>query len=126
MKIKEKDEQHIVIPGVSAHIIIDKPSQTVTVRQRFLFWNRRERFIPFSAVTGVTMDQKLHSSSPDHPLGNETWKVSIDIGGKKLKIDEGSNSTNMLELAEKISLLMDKKLTRSYVGGNVNPFLRRD
>ncbi len=170
MKIKEKDEQHMVIvsslsqrlgwilllafaifmgfigfPSLSVapivisvvfgicalanlrsrKVVIDKLTQSISLDERRFLLIYRQRIIPFSAVKGMTMDEKIRTN-PQGGIPHKAWEISIDIGGKKLKIDKGSNRMNMLELAEKISLFMEKKLTRSYVGGSVDPFLRRD
>lgn len=105
--------------------VIDKSSQTVTIIDRFLFWTVRQWSVPFSTVMVVMMDEKIRRCSPGEiKLNADTWEISIDIGGKKLKLIESRDKPNTLKLAVEISLLMEKKLTRSYLGVDLIPFPR--
>lgn len=105
--------------------VIDKSSQTVTIIDCFLFWTVRQRSVPFSTVMGVMMDEKIRRCNPGEiKLNPDTWEISIDIGGKKLKLIESREKLNALRLAVGISLLMEKKLTRSHLCVDLVPFPR--
>ena len=58
MGIVKEYEQHLEISSRSGYTVIDKPSQFVTIRPRFLFWTMKPQLIPFSEVTGVIMEEK--------------------------------------------------------------------
>jgi len=74
---------------------------------------------------GVMMDEKIRRCNPGEiKLNPDTWEISIDIGGKKIKLIESREKLNALRLAVGISLLMEKKLTRSHLCVDLVPFPR--
>ena len=107
MKIKEQDEQRMVVGGSFGNkVIIDKLTQNITVDSGFLFF-RRQRVIPFSDVRNIVIDYEQKVSEK---RAHDAWKVSINNVGKKLKIDHTRNKASMFHLASEISSFIGTEL----------------
>ena len=112
MKIKEQNEQRMVLEGPFGNkIVIDKISQNIVIKTELFLFIRTERIIPFTAVTSVTFDYIMVYSRH----GKDTWKVSIDLVGEKGKIDRTSNRRDIFYLARQISKFIGKELVDNSV-----------
>ncbi len=98
---------------IGMRIVIDKPTQTVMIMDRSLFLTSRQRTIPFSEVQNVVLDYEAESSGGGEirtTTWHDAWKVSLDIGDKKLKIDYTTNEAKMFHLASDISSFIGTEL----------------
>ena len=84
-----------LIVGIK-RIVIDKPTQTITIKERSWLLICRKRDIPFSDVRNVTIGYSKDNDEDD------IWSIYLDIG-EKLTIDYPSNKEKMLALANTIS-----------------------
>ena len=94
MKIKEQDEQHMVLGGSFGNkTVIDKLTQNITMYRGFLFFHRK-RVIPFSAVTNIEVNRQVRKrdlnkwdmyASGSNWRWEVTWYLSLDDVGKIIK-----------------------------------------
>ncbi len=111
MRIKEQDERRIVMTaGFFEKIEIDKMTMTINMRTMSTLF--RKRVIPFSDVRTVVIDYEAEAKTSGYAAGArvDAWKVSIDIAGKKFKIDRTRNKENMFHLASEISSFIGTEL----------------
>lgn len=98
---------------MAIRIVLDKPTQTVTIRKPSLFLVSRQRVIPFSYVRSVVIDyapEVIVSNLYRITMSQNSWKVSLNIGGNKFEIAHTTNKADMLYLASEISRFMGKEL----------------
>lgn len=94
-------------------IILDKSTDSVILEAPTLLLPRKKRIIPFTAVKGVEISYKKWLQGAWFGQGgfdNEGWQVSLDTGGKVVKMDHRPNRKDMLYLANKIGKFMGKEL----------------
>jgi hypothetical protein len=94
-------------------IILDKSTDSVTLEAPTLLLPRKKRIIPFTAVKGVEITYKKWGQGGWFGQGgfdNDGWQVSLDTGGKMVKMDHRPNRKDMLYLANKIGKFMGKEL----------------
>lgn len=103
---------HILGRLMDTMIVIDKSTQTVTIRERSFFLASRQHIIPFSDVRGVVIDyeQKESDGGSGGPTSHDAWKVSLDIGGKRSEIDHTTKKADMFYLASEISRFIGTEL----------------
>lgn len=88
-------------------IILDKPTQTVTMRKPSLYLFTRQHIILFSQVSSVALDyEEGWHQEADYDL----WRVSLNIGGGKSEITQASEEADMYTLAKEISTFIGKEL----------------
>ncbi len=98
---------------VGRRIILDKSTDSVILESPSLLLIRKKRIIPFTDVKGVEITHKKWTQGGWFGVGgfdNDGWQVSLDTGGKKVKMDHRNNRENMSHLANKISKFMGKEL----------------
>ena len=97
-------------------VILDKSTDSVILESPSLLLTRKKRIIPFTAVKGVeitnTKWKQWTQGGTFRQEGFDSggWQVSLDTGGKMVKIDHRSNRENMSYLANKISKFIGKEL----------------
>lgn len=97
---------------IGKRVIIDKLTETITAKNRYLMLIQKKRVIPFSKVRGVRIDEKhvgKHVTSANGAV-DVFWEVSIDTSGKKIRIDRTSKFTDMRYLANEISRFIGSRL----------------
>ena len=97
---------------MGAKIVIDKLTQTVTISRPSFFLVSRQRVIPFSDVRSVVIDYKTLTSGGGDTVATwqDAWKVSLDISGKRFKIDHRTKKADMFYLASGISEFIGREL----------------
>lgn len=93
-------------------VVIDRSTQAITMGKRPFLLIHRQRVIPFSNVGSVVIEYEPITSGGGQysTTARDAWKVSIDIVGKKLKIDHTTNKANMFHLASDISSFIGTEL----------------
>ncbi|MFC1968154.1 hypothetical protein ACFLVX_02035 [Chloroflexota bacterium] len=69
---------------------------------------RKKRVIPFAAVNDVRTDWYLCWGA-QHGFPHDRWKLSIDVGGEKVMIDESRNERAITYLASQISKFIEEE-----------------
>ncbi len=98
---------------IGRRIILDKSTDSVILESPSLLLIRKKRIIPFTDVKGVEIKYKKWTQGGWFGQGgfdNDGWQVSLDTGGKMVKMDHRNNRENMSHLANKISKFMGKEL----------------
>lgn len=143
MKVKEANEQRIVIVRTLGEklfrglfcrifkVVIDKPTQSIVIHERYLWLIHRQHAVAFSAVMSVDVDYKwgkrggsVHVDGggtwvQEDWLWEKTWQLSLDVGSNKVEIDltreyisqkgrigRGTVETDMQVLARRIRTLI--------------------
>lgn len=142
MKVKEANEQRIVIVRTLGEklfrglfcrifkVVIDKPTQSIVIHERYLWLIHRQHAVPFSAVMSVDVDYKWGKRGESPHLDGagtwvsdwyweKTWQLSLDVGSNKVEIDltreyisqkgrigRGTVETDMQVLARRIRTLI--------------------
>lgn len=87
-------------------IVVDKVTQTITVRQPVYWLISRQRHIPFSAVASVYMGSKLGRDK------REQWWVAFDVtNGGRVKFGQMRKEEDAQYLAEQIGNLVGLELS---------------
>ena len=97
---------------VGNRIVLDKPTQTVTIREPSPLLVRKQRVVPFSNVSSVVIDYERWLAGGGAAVviwHVDVWKVSLDIG-EKFEIAHTVNEANMLHLANEISRFIGREL----------------
>ena len=112
-------------------VTIDKLTANISVEERRFLLILRRRIIAFSDVTSVNLDKKdiwffnifaVVENSHDLPwhkgqlrhLKNDAWQVSLNVDGKKVRIDHTPNKEDMWSIASGISRFMGKELVDNW------------
>jgi hypothetical protein len=92
-------------------IILDKLTENVILEAPNLLLIRKKQIIPFTAVKGVDITYKTWGGwFGQGGFNNDGWQVSLDTGGKMVKMDHRPNRKDMSHLANHISWFMGKEL----------------
>jgi hypothetical protein len=94
-------------------IILDKSTDSVILESPSLLLIRKKHIIPFTDVKGVEITYKKWRRGDWFGQGgfdNDGWQVSLDTGGKMVKMDHRNSRENMSHLANKISKFIGKEL----------------
>ena len=98
MKIKEQNEQHMVLKGGFVNkVVLDKVNQNVNIESLF-----GQQVIPFSEVTRVQFDY-ITQLSGQQGFPKDNWRVSIIHGGRLTKIDQSGDRRETYDLGRRIS-----------------------
>jgi len=98
---------------VGRRIILDKLTESVILESPSLLLIRKKRIISFTDVKGVQIRYKKWLQGGWFGQGgfdNDGWQVSLDTGGKMVKMDHRNSRENMSHLANKISKFIGKEL----------------
>lgn len=109
---------YVVGELTSNKLVIDKPTETITVEKRHFLLIHRRRVIPFSRVAagGVTVERHL-SGGGGGPSGGGgtriTWDVHLvfgvpGVGVRKIRVDRGGDEREIRDTADEISNLLGK------------------
>ncbi|MBA7688670.1 hypothetical protein ES703_97159 [subsurface metagenome] len=100
------------LTNIFERVIIDKPTESIIVRKPLIWFIPRWRNISFSAVMSVDVDhKKVKKTTVGYPhagFGNvseswhDAWRVSLNTGDKKIKIDQTGSETDMQYLAREM------------------------
>lgn len=94
-------------------VIIDKPTESIIVRKPLIWFIPRWRNISFSALMSVDVDHKKvkmqtivgsHAGMvfPVSESWHDAWRVSLNTGDKKIKIDQTGSEADMQYLAREM------------------------
>ena len=118
MRIKEKNEQRMVLQGhFRKKIVLDRVRQNIEIDSLFA-----HRGIPFLEVTRVLLS--YHIGWGDY--GKVNWRVAIVRGGELLKIGESDDRREMYELGRQTSNFIGVKFIDIRPIGSVHPNARFD
>lgn len=106
---------------MAIRVVLDKPTQTVTIRKPSLFLVSRRRIIPFSYVRSVVIDYKPQvSGSGESSTLERAWKVSLNIGSEKFEIAHTTEKADMYYLASEISTFIGRELVDNSAGPEIS------
>ncbi len=117
MRLNERDSLQLIYQTSfgGEKVFIDKENETILLEYRYLFFLRRRRIIPFSAVKRVVFNShekrsivfSLASEGP--PVYLQLWEVYLDTDSERISIDISSRKRDMRSLAQRISRATGKE-----------------
>ena len=134
MKIKEQNDQYMVIGGFFDKVVIDKATKTITARKVSSLFMKR--VIPFSDVLHVRASPNTKTVDRFFPTGRHYgtanplwtkevtyWETVLELPGhqtviingisqqypERFVIDESSNKEPMVDLADEINKYLGRK-----------------
>ena len=111
MRVNKRESLQLIYQSSfgGTKVFIDNTNEKIVLRNRYLFFIRRERVIPFTAISRVVVDREVYAGGPYG--GSEVkWKLSIVVGGAKVAIEDSKNEWEMWSLGQRMSQLTGKEM----------------
>ena len=130
MRVNKRDSLQLIYQSSfgGKKVFIDNTNEKIVLRNRYLFFIRRERVIPFTAISRVVVDREVYAGGPYG--GSEVkWKLSIVVGGAKVAIGDSKNEWEMWSLGQRMSQLTGKEMVDRSSGkgeARFNPNVSRE
>ncbi|MBA7625774.1 hypothetical protein ES703_33206 [subsurface metagenome] len=133
MKIKEQNEQRMVISGIFDKVVIDKTTKIITARKMHSFF--RKRTISFSDVLHVRASSNTKTVDRFFPIGRHYgpadplwtkevtyWETILELPGHKTVIINGTSQ----QYPERFVIdESTKKEAMVYLADEINKYLGR-
>jgi len=124
MRVNKRDSLQLIYQDTfgGKKVFIDKANEQIVLRNRYLFFIRRERVIPFADISSVVVESRVHSGG-SHGGSEVTWsRLSIVVGGAKVAIDDSKNEWEMWSLGQRVSQLTGKEMVDRLSGKGETKF----
>ena len=84
----------------ATRIVLDRTTQTITIKQPSLFLVGRKNVIPFSDVSSIVIAYEPEDSGE---VSVDAWDVWLSTGINKFMVAHTRNKEDMLHIADEIS-----------------------
>ena len=111
MRVNKQDSLQLIYQSSfgGKKVFVDHTNEKIVLRNRYLFFIRRERVIPFADISRVVVDREVYSGGTYG--GSEVkWKLSIVVGGAKVAIEDSKNEWEMWSLGQRVSQITGKEM----------------
>ena len=111
MRVNKRDSLQLIYQSSfgGKKVFVDNTNEKIVLRNRYLFFIRRERGIPFAAISRVVVDREV-SAGGSYGISEVKWKLSIVVGGAKVAIEDSKNEWEMWSLGQWVSRITGKEM----------------
>lgn len=127
MRVNKRDSLQLIYQSSfgSKKVFVDNTNEKIILRNCYLFFIRRERVIPFAALSRVVVEREVYAGGP---YSEVKWKVSIVVGGAMVAIGDSKNEWEMWSLGQRVSRITGKEMVDRSSGkseARINPNVSR-